>query len=307
MPKVTFDVSGSDPDEATRAPEPPRPGIYKARLVECTPGFKKGDNGKPDKTRPRLEVAYQIVAHLPKDEPPDEKHEAVGAWVRDYLTFDESTQRRMDQFLQAFGLATKTKRKGEFDTDKLVAKKPFCKLRVRGDSYTPDGADEPVYSAKAGGVFKWDAAGGDDEGFEEEKPAKAKGSAKKAAAKAEPEELDLEALGVAADEGDDDAAATLTEKAEEAGLDTEDYATWAALAEVLGQEGGDAADAAGEGDEEDLEALGAAADEEGDDSEAAQRLTELAGELDEPLDPDDYGTWAELAEAINEAQGGDPF
>lgn len=48
---------------------------------------------------------------------------------------------------------------------------------------------------------------------------------------------DLEALGSAADEGDQDAADRLSELSEAAGLDPNEYETWAALAEALGGSG----------------------------------------------------------------------
>lgn len=50
----------------------------------------------------------------------------------------------------------------------------------------------------------------------------------------EDEEVDLTQLGESADEGDDDAITKLTELAEEAGLDVDDYPdSWASLAEAL--------------------------------------------------------------------------
>lgn len=55
-----------------------------------------------------------------------------------------------------------------------------------------------------------------------------------------------------------------------------------------------------EEDEEgvDIDALAKAADDD-EDAEAQDQLSELAGEFD--LDPDDYDTWAALADAIGEA------
>jgi hypothetical protein len=67
----------------------------------------------------------------------------------------------------------------------------------------------------------------------------------------------------------------------------------AAILEAQGE------DEEGEEEGDDLAALGEAADEE--DADAQERLTELAEEVE--LDPNDYDTWAELAEAIDEASG----
>lgn len=48
--------------------------------------------------------------------------------------------------------------------------------------------------------------------------------------------IDLEALGVAADDGDEDALAKLAELAEAAGIDPDEYDTWAELAAALPEE-----------------------------------------------------------------------
>jgi energy-coupling factor transporter ATP-binding protein EcfA2 len=75
-----------------------------------------------------------------------------------------------------------------------------------------------------------------------------------------------------------------------------------AIAAILEAQGGDdeeEGEEEEEGDDEDgvdFAALGEAADDE--DEDAIAELTELAGEAD--LDPDDYATWAELAEALSE-------
>jgi hypothetical protein len=79
-------------------------------------------------------------------------------------------------------------------------------------------------------------------------------------------EEDLDALAASADDEDDvDAQARLTELADEAGLDANDYKTWADVVEVLGtlasQEETDAADGVGEDEAED--------GEDGDEAEDA--------------------------------------
>lgn len=51
----------------------------------------------------------------------------------------------------------------------------------------------------------------------------------------EGEEVSLEDLGAKADEGEDDAIASLTEKAEEAGIDTNAYESWSLLATALAE------------------------------------------------------------------------
>lgn len=238
MPKVKFDVSDSDPDEATKSPEPPKPGTYKCKLVECTPGFKLKDDGKPDKTKPRLEVRYSVIGRIKDGGGVETKGDFVGYQLRDWLTFgdNEYTKRRLDQFLQAFGVATKTKRAGEFDTDKIVNK--LCKVRVRGEQYTPEGGD-PQYQARVAAVFKWDTDASDD--------------------------------------GDDSAEDLGGDGEEDAGSDeTTSEGGWSSFSE-----------------------LGEAADN--DDNDAQELLTTLAEENDE--NPDDYGTWAELATYLEDELG----
>lgn len=64
----------------------------------------------------------------------------------------------------------------------------------------------------------------------------------------------------------------------------------------------DTTPAASGDDEDDLDELGSDADDGDDD--AIARLVELAGECD--LNPDEYDTWAELAEAIQEENAEEP-
>lgn len=152
MAKVKFDVSGSDPDEAVGGNfEPPKPGVYKCKVFDVNSGFKKGDDGKPDKSAPRLEVVYEVQDKAYK-----------GSRLFDYISFGESSQWKLDQFLQAFGLATKKKRKGTFDTDDV--KGELCKVRVKADTYNGE------YSAKVGAVMALaeDEDADEDEEDEEE-------------------------------------------------------------------------------------------------------------------------------------------
>lgn len=175
----------------------------------------------------------------------------------------------------------------------------------------------------------------DDEGGSARKttkPAakKAVGATKKAAAAPEPDEddgealPDFEALGESADGGDEDDQDTLAMWAHENDLDPDDYPTWAELAEALLEKANEADPEEDPEEEDDVPArptkrpskkpatrqaepeppstteLGEEAD--GGDEDAVAALTELAEAAG--LDPDDYPTWGELAEAI-EAEGGE--
>ena len=307
MPMIKFDVTDQDPDESTSAPEPPPPGLYKAKIVSAVPGYKNGEDGKPDKSAPRIEVTYEVI------ESADDKNPGVkGGRVWDYVTFYETTKRRLDQFLQAIGVADKSKRKGQFDPEKQAVGK-IVKIRVNARK------GEEEYRPNLAGVWKWDGKGGSGSAGEEDdglggeetatkkaapakKAAKATKAAKKAAPKAEP---DFAELGRAADEdGDDASAEKLTELATEAGLDPDDYGTWTELSEALagGVTGG------GDGGSEEEEASGPTLAELGeladaDDVDSAAKLTELAEA--QGWDTDDYPTWTAVAEAL-EAEGVDP-
>ena len=128
MAKIKYDVSGVDHKKAAEAAnfEQPTPGTYRCKVREMNPGFSKKD-GKPDKTRPRIEVIFEVV---------DKKFKGARLWY--YLTFGEGyPKEKFDQFLQAFGINTAKKSKGEFDTDRMVGK--FCTVQVKkGTNQTGD-------------------------------------------------------------------------------------------------------------------------------------------------------------------------
>jgi hypothetical protein len=120
-------------------------------------------------------------------------------------------------------------------------------------------------------------------------------------------EIDLDALAEAADDGshDDNEAAVekLTELCGEAGIDENDFATWADVVKKLKELGGDESTETAEELTDDLEELGTIADDEEHAlmQNARDRLEELGGELDPVLSEGDYSTWTEFATAIGEA------
>lgn len=245
MPKITFDVSGSDPKKATQDLEPPKPGVYVAKVDEINPGYSKDeDTGKPDKTRPRLEVIYRI-----------NKGKYKGAPLWDYLSFSEASQWKLDQFLQAVGIATEKKRKGSFDTAKQVGK--LVKVRVQGQGSGED------YRARVRGVFKYDPDAEDDEDTEDE------------------------------DEVDED----IEDEEEDEETETEDE-------DDTEEDDGDDEDEDDEDDEEEdaLIAVGRTADSGKKGAKAAEKQLRASAK-DAGLDPDNYDTWEELAEAL--VAGGD--
>lgn len=144
--KIKYDVSKSDAEKAVGGDfEQPKPGVYTAKVVSITDTHPKDQKtGRPDKKRHMLEIVYEVV---------DKKFKGSRVWdyIVDYTDPESASIWKWDQFLQAFGYASKKKRKGTFDTDDVVGER--CKIRIKGDSY--DGE----YRAKIGAVL----AIGDDE------------------------------------------------------------------------------------------------------------------------------------------------
>lgn len=143
MPKIKIDTSGVSEDEAkafgSGSGESPRPGVYKAKVIEVNPGYAKDGDGGPDKKKPRLEVIYQIQGG-----------EFGGSQLWEYVilpgheSFGDSAKKRMFQLLRAVGLKPTL---SELDTDKLVNK--AVRVRVRKGTN-----QEGDYRGEFGAVFK---------------------------------------------------------------------------------------------------------------------------------------------------------
>lgn len=138
MAKIKFDVKDVNPSDSQAwggGGEPPKPGNYRFKVREVNPGFSKGDNGAPDKSRPRLEVIYECL---------DAKYKGFPVW--DYISFSDGHKPKLDQFLMAVGVATERKRTGEFDPAKLAGK--TVKVRIRGGKN-----NDGDYRAEVSSVF----------------------------------------------------------------------------------------------------------------------------------------------------------
>lgn len=124
-------------------------------------------------------------------------------------------------------------------------------------------------------------------------------------ATAAPSGDDPNKLAVKADKGDEKAAIALAEIAREAGIDEDtigNTANWAEVAKLIFDARGETVEeSSGEegGEEVDYATLGEQAD--GGDQESVDVLDAAGREAG--LDPDEYGTWAELAAAL--AEGGE--
>ena len=131
MVKIKYDVSDSDPTRASAGPRELAPtGIHGARLIECNyrePGKDKAEGKDPD-----LECIYEFEDNY--------------APVWDYVGLGERAKWKLDQFLQAMGVASEDRRKGEFDTKDLISRK--VQLRItRGQDL------EGNYRPNVGGVY----------------------------------------------------------------------------------------------------------------------------------------------------------
>lgn len=120
MAKIKFQVE-PEAFDSTGIAEAPKPDVYEAKINQINAGYSKDDNGQEDKSRPRLEVIYEITDDKAKTRGVD-GGSALGAWVWDYVTFGKESQWKLAQFTKAFGLADKSKPAGEFDTAKLAEK-----------------------------------------------------------------------------------------------------------------------------------------------------------------------------------------
>lgn len=255
MGAIKFDVRSSDPAKAIAGGGEQAPvGMYVGKIVSVV-------DEKPEGKDRRLHVIYEIT------------HSADGgkklssyAQLHDYITFAESQDWKMDQFLQAIGAATSTKRTGSFDPDKQKGKK--IKLRVKGETYNEE------YRAKPGGVWKADggpSAGAEDEPDEDESDENSDENSDETWAE----------IGARIDEqGDEELpedVAAMTEAAEELGVDPDDFPTWEELGSAL-DSGDDTDEPSEEGDEDE----GSDEDEEGGEDESYNdwSIADLKAELE---------------------------
>lgn len=133
--KVKFDVSGTDPSKATGTNfEAPRPGVYNVRIDEIT-------NNPSKAGKPMLTIVSEITSGSFK-----------GSKLWDRIVLTEASQWKLDQFLQAIGLASKSKRRGVLDTEEVIGNKAV--IRVKAGTYNGDYSPE---------IAMWMAASDDDD------------------------------------------------------------------------------------------------------------------------------------------------
>lgn len=282
MPRSTgnlslkWDVSDVDPGQSAGSWEPAPIGIHPAKIREIA-------IAQPEGKDTRLEIIAECT-------------DGNYGWLYEYINLESpATKWKLDQFLMAVGESSEKKRSGETKLAKIKGRE--CQVKVKHEEYNDTIRAKPEV---------WLPADGKSSDVNEE--------------------ISLEMHGAAADSEDEESIDYLTNLAGEYELDPNEYDTWAELAETLVEAGAEAdeeeeeepqaEDEETEDEEQDededqdeteeevenLDALADLADDQ-EDAEAQDRLTELAGEYE--LDPDDYGTWQELADAIRESGYGE--
>jgi hypothetical protein len=223
--QIAFDVSGVDHQKTVEGQVqlalPPK-GMYTCVLKSLENVDKKSGDGK------QLKATYVVVQDAHKNFP-----------FYDYWDPKEESQKwKMDQFLYAMGIDTGTSGPtGKFDTAKHVMKTKV-RVRCKHDTYV-DSDGNTIPSAKCGGVFPFDPTK-DEEAFPQ-----GDGASTGVA-------VDWYTLGEEADADADntEAAAALTAKAEEFGIDVMQIQTWVEVAEEIQTAVSNAAVEAAEAEEE---------------------------------------------------------
>ena len=134
--KIKWDVSGSDAEKAAEVTsfESPKPGQYVATVTSLE---KKGSGGDPDK--PMLEVVFEITDAEKKA---NKQYVGNSMWYYPLLpghpSYEGFPEQKTDQFMQAIGVATKRKRKGVLDPEKVEGTEVVLVVRAgknREDEY----------------------------------------------------------------------------------------------------------------------------------------------------------------------------
>ena len=153
MPKLKVDLSGSDPEKATgRNFEPAKPGTYAAKIVEVDQTEAKSSGNQ------MLVFTYEIT------QPGSEKGKKL--WDRAVLT--DTAMWKLDQILQAVGMASKKKRKLNLDTDDLIGES--LSVTVKRGEYEGNPTAEVARVAELADDDDedWDEEEDDEEEFDEE-------------------------------------------------------------------------------------------------------------------------------------------
>lgn len=161
MVKLKYNVSGTEPNQASMGGEQPKPGLYDAEIHEINVRDDRGPGKETD-----LEVIYRLLK--------EGTDEIDGQYNRvwDYVGWEnETTEWKRAQFLEAIKVVDEDDRKGDFDPEDHAVKVngketsstrgTFVKLRIRPDSFGGQ------YKAKVGAVLPVPSdEDGDEDPFE---------------------------------------------------------------------------------------------------------------------------------------------
>jgi len=276
MAKLKYDVSGTKHEDSVgREWKLPPQGVHDVKITAI-------DLETPPEKNVRLHIVARII---------NEKEADNYAPLHDYIPTElESMVWKLDQFLAAIGLTSKTKRKGELDTEKVKGMVVRNTIAHETDTYngtTRTRAKLGIWLAKSSGRTKPTSVATDEPDDSNE-------------------EISLEMHGAAADGGDEESIAYLDTRARQCdpSIDPEEIATWAEVAAAIEEAEAaepDTDDDAGAdeqpGDEEwDYAEIAARADEDPDSitEEELDALYELAKEHN--IEADEYPAWTEVVE-----------
>lgn len=156
----------------------PPAGYYHLRIVEANAGYSKTD-GEEDKTKPRIEIVYEIDA-IGMDGGGEVEDNYGRLW--DYITFgDGYAATRRTEFAVAMGADKEAIANGEeyeFDTEELLERKLIARLKHEKDKQKSEEEKKTIMRARVATVLPLSAAdgavnsggpvdfGGDDEDVE---------------------------------------------------------------------------------------------------------------------------------------------
>jgi hypothetical protein len=149
MAKVKYDYTDVDENKSGYNGDEPTPGVYPARVTECTTGTSKSSSN------PMITVVVEIT-----------KGEFKGwhGWI--YLVQTEEAAWKTKEFTDAIGLTKPGKKKGTWDTEQAVGKK--CRIKTKREMYEGEARGKVKSVLPAKDAADSDSGGKDDKGSDEE-------------------------------------------------------------------------------------------------------------------------------------------
>lgn len=140
----------------------PPAGFYVVQLIEVNPGYSKGSDGEEDKSRPRLECVYEIVAEGREQAEPKANYGRL--W--DYVSFSKEAGWHRANFTKSL-YPEAVQDDGtidiELDTDDMVERKMLARIKHERDKRASDEAGKRVDRARIARFYSLD----DDSAFDD--------------------------------------------------------------------------------------------------------------------------------------------